>query len=173
MKKITFILTALLICFIGANKGYSQLKHVQGINAVGSNFSYVKNGYGLNLVYTNYLRNDMILKGGFIYEKVSFKLSSFSAFYLNPEFHYTLANLNYNIFFNAKGGVLIGLESSGNEILSKKINQFILGEAFGLSTEILIGSKIFLNLDAEQRFFQMSKIGKTSFIMKIGINYNF
>ena len=30
-----------------------------------------------------------------------------------------------------------------------------------------------LNLDLDQRFFQLSKVGKASFIIKLGINYNF
>lgn len=172
MKKVTFTLTFLLICFIGANKGYSQLKHVQGINAIGANYGIVKDGFGVNLVYTNYLRSDMIVKGGFIYEKVNFKLSSFDAYYLNPEFHYTLTNLNYILFLNAKGGLFLGYETTNNAILKQSINNFIFGESFGLSTEILLSSKLFLNVDLEQRIFQMSKTGNASMILKVGINYN-
>lgn len=173
MKKVTFCIIFLLMCFIGAKKGYSQLKHVQGINSIGVNYGVIKNGFSTNFVYTNYLKSNMIIKAAFIYENVSFKLSKYDAYYLNSEFHYTLTNFNYTVFINAKGGLICGYEFMSNDIIERKLKQFILGESIGLSTEILIGSKFFLNLDAEQRFFQMSKIGSMSMILKLGINYNF
>jgi hypothetical protein len=60
-----------------------------------------------------------------------------------------------------------------NSILDKKKSQFFVGENLGLCAEYFISNKIMLNLDLDQRFFQLSKVGKASFIIQLGINFNF
>jgi hypothetical protein len=57
--------------------------------------------------------------------------------------------------------------------LIKKESQFFVGENIGLCAEYYVTNKIMFNLDLDQRFFQLSKVGKASFIIKFGINYNF
>jgi hypothetical protein len=86
---------------------------------------------------------------------------------------YTFYNPGDKLFFNVKGGFLTGVEFISNSVLNKKKSQFFIGENIGLCVEYFITNKVMLNLDLDQRFFQLSKVGNASFIIKIGLNYNF
>jgi hypothetical protein len=86
---------------------------------------------------------------------------------------YTFYTLGDSFFFNVKGGILSGVEFISNSVLDKKKSQFFVGENIGLCAEYFISGKIMLNLDLDQRFFQLSKLGNASLIIKLGINYNF
>jgi hypothetical protein len=167
--KIRLIL-AFLILSVSAG---AQLIHVEGSKALGINYAYVKNGFNVSSRITFYKNNNLAFRGSTDFERVRFDLSKASIVYANPELMYTFYNPGGKLFFNVKGGVLTGAEFISNSILDKKKSQFFIGENIGLSAEYFISNKIMLNLDFDQRFFQMSKVGKTSFIIGLGINYNF
>jgi hypothetical protein len=164
----------LLLSFLIFSASMSaQVIHVEGSKAIGLNGGYIKNGFNVSSRITLYEKNSMALRGSFDFERVSFDISKASIVYLNPEFMYTFYTLGDNFFFNVKGGILSGVEFLSNSILDKKRSQFFVGENIGLCAEYYISNKIMLNLDFDQRFFQLSKVGKASFIIKFGINYNF
>jgi len=167
--KIRLIL-AFLILSVSAG---AQLIHVEGSKALGINYAYVQNGFNVSSRITFYKNNNLAFRGSIDFERVRFDLSKVSIVYANPELMYTFYNPGDKLFFNVKGGVLTGAEFISNSILGKKKSQFFIGENIGLSAEYFISNKIMLNLDLDQRFFQLSKVGKASFIIKLGINYNF
>ena len=164
------LLLAFLIISASAS---AQLIHVEGSKALGINYAYVKNGFNVSSRLTFYKNNNLSFRASIDFERVRFDLSKASIVYANPELMYTFYTLGDKFFFNIKGGILTGVEFISNSILDKKKSQFFIGENIGLSAEYFISNKIMLNLDFDQRFFQMSKVGKTSFIIGLGINYNF
>ena len=167
--KIRLIL-AFLIITVSAS---AQLIHVEGSKALGINYAYVKNGFNVSSRITFYKSGNLAYRASLDYERVSFDLSKASVVYANPELMYTFYILGDKVFFNVNGGILTGAEFISNSILDKKKNQFFIGENIGICAEYFITNKIMLNLDLDQRFFQLSKVGKASFIIKFGINYNF
>ena len=151
----------------------AQLIHVEGGKAIGISGGYVKNGYNVSSRITLYKNNNLAYRASLDYERVSFDISKASIIYANPELMYTFYTLVDSFFFNAKGGILSGVEFIGNAVLDKKKSQFFVGENIGLCAEYYVTNKMMFNLDLDQRFFQLSKVGKASFIIKLGINYNF
>lgn len=167
--KIRLILAFLIL---SVSSG-AQLIHVEGSKALGINYAYVKNGFNVSSRITFFKSGNLAYRASLDYESVDFDLSKASIVYANPELMYTFYNPGDKLFFNVKGGVLTGAEFISNSILDKKKSQFFVGENLGLCAEYFISNKIMLNLDLDQRFFHMSKVGKTSFIIGLGINYNF
>jgi hypothetical protein len=164
----------LIIIFLIISASVSaQLIHVEGSKALGINGAYVKNGFNVSSRITFYKNNNLAYRGSLDYERVTFALSKASIIYANPELMYTFYTLGDSFFFNVKGGILTGVEFISNSILDKKKSQFFVGENIGFCAEYFISNKIMLNLDLDQRFFQLSKVGKASFIIRFGINYNF
>jgi hypothetical protein len=163
----------LLIFFLISASTSAQLIHVEGSKAIGINGAYVKNGFNVSSRITFYKSGNLAYRASLDYERVSFDLSKATIVYANPELMYTFYNAGEKLFFNAKGGILTGMELISNSILDKKKSQFFVGENIGLCAEYFITNKIMLNMDFDQRFFQMSKVGKASFIIRFGINYNF
>ena len=167
--KIRLILVFLIISVSAG----AQLIHVEGSKALGINYAYVKNGFNVSSRITFYKSGNLAYRGSIDFERVRFDLSKASIVYANPEIMYTFYNPLDKLFFNVKGGILTGAEFINNSVLDKKKNQFFVGENIGLRAEYFILNKIMLNMDFDQRFFQLSKIGKASFIIRFGINYNF
>ena len=167
--KIRLILAFLIL---SVSSG-AQLIHVEGSKALGINYAYVKNGFNVSSRITFYKNNNLAFRGSIDFEIVRFDLSKASIVYANPELMYTFYNPGNKLFFNIKGGILTGVEFISNSILDKKKSQFFVGENLGLCAEYFISNKIMLNLDLDQRFFQMIKVGKASFIIQLGINFNF
>jgi len=167
--KIRLIL-AFLILSVSAG---AQLIHVEGSKALGINYAYVKNGFNVSSRITFYKSGNLAFRGSLDFERVDFDLSKASIVYANPELMYTFYTLGDKLYFNVKGGFLTGVEFISNSVLDQKESQFFVGENIGLCAEYFITNKIMLNLDLDQRFFQMSKVGKASFILGLGINYNF
>jgi hypothetical protein len=164
----------LIIIFLIISASVSaQLIHVEGSKALGINGAYVKNGFNVSSMITFYKRGNLAYRVSLDYERVTFDLSKVSIIYANPELMYTFYTLGDSFFFNVKGGILTGVEFLSNSILDKKKSQFFVGENIGFCAEYFISNKIMLNLDLDQRFFQLSKVGKASFIIRFGINYNF
>lgn len=167
--KTKLILALLLIStFVSA-----QLIHVEGSRALGINGAYVKNGFNVSSRITFYKNNNLAYRMGLDYEKVSFDLSKASIVFANPELMYTFYTLGDTFFFNVKGGILSGVEFISNSVLDKKKSQFFVGENVGLCAEYFLLSKIMINFDLDQRFLQLSKVGKASFMVELGINFNF
>ena len=166
----TKLILALLLISTSAS---AQLIHVEGSKAVGINGGYIKNGFNVSSRITLYKSGNLAYRASFDFERVEFDLSKASIIYANPELMYTFYTLGDSFFFNVKGGILTGAEFISNSVLDKKKSQFFVGENIGLCAEYFISGKIMLNLDLDQRFFQLSKVGKASFIVKLGINYNF
>jgi hypothetical protein len=167
--KIKLILALLLI----SASVSAQLIHVEGSKAIGLNAGYVKNGFNISSRITLYQNNNIALRGSLDFELVKFDISKASIVSANPEFMYTLFTLGDGLFFSAKGGFLTGVEFISNSVLVQKESQFFVGENIGLCGEYFITNKIMLNLDLDQRFFQLSKVGKASYIIKLGLNLNF
>ena len=163
----------LLIFFLISASTSAQLIHVEGSKAIGINGAYIKNGFNVSSRITFYKSDNLAYRASLDYERVSFDLSKASIVFVNPELMYTFYTLGDKVFFNIKGGILTGAEFISNSILDKKKSQFFVGENIGLCAEYFISNKIMLNLDFDQRFFQLSKVGKASFNIKFGINYNF
>jgi len=166
----TKLILALLLISTSAS---AQLIHVEGSKAIGLNAGYVKNGFNVSSRISLYQKNSIAYRGSFDFERVSFDISKVSIISANPELMYTFYNPWDKLFFNVKGGILTGVEFINNSVLDKKKSQFFVGENIGLCAEYFILNKIMLNMDLDQRFFQLSKIGKASFIIRFGINYNF
>jgi len=166
----TKLLLALLLISVSVS---AQLIHVEGSKAIGLNAGYVKNGFNVSSRITLYQKNSIAYRGSIDFERVSFDISKASIIYANPEMMYTFYTLGDSFFFNVKGGILTGAEFISNSVLDKKKSQFFVGENIGLCAEYFISNKIMLNLDLDQRFFQLSKVGKASYIIKLGINLNF
>ena len=167
--KIRLIL-AFLIISVSAG---AQLIHVEGSKALGVNYAYVKNGFNVSSRITFYKSGNFAYRGSLDFERVSFDLSKASIVYANPEVMYTFYNPGDKLFFNVKGGILTGVEFISNSVLDQKKSQFFVGENIGLCAEYFISGKIMLNLDFDQRFLQLSKVGNASVIIKIGMNYSF
>jgi hypothetical protein len=163
----------LLIFFFISASANAQLIHVEGSKAIGINGAYVKNGFNVSSRITFYKNNNLAYRASLDFERVEFDLSKASIIYANPELMYTFYTLGDSFFFNVKGGILTGAEFISNSILDKKKSQFFVGENIGLCAEFYVTNKIMLNLDLDQRFFQLSKLGHASLIIKMGINYNF
>jgi hypothetical protein len=151
----------------------AQLIHVAGSKAIGLYGGYVKNGFNVSSKITLYKNNNFAYRGSIDFERVDFAISKASIIYVNPELIYNFYTLEENFFLSAKGGILSGVEFLSNSVLDKKESQFFVGENIGLCVEYYLSNKIMLNLDLDQRFFQLSKVGKASFIIRFGINYNF
>jgi hypothetical protein len=151
----------------------AQLIHVAGSKAIGLDGSYVKNGFNVSSRITLFKNNNFAYSGSIDFERVDFAISKASIIYVNPELIYNFYTLGENFFLSAKGGILSGVEFLSNSVLDKKESQFFVGENIGLCVEYYLSNKIMLNLDLDQRFFQLSKVGKASFIIRFGINYNF
>src|SRR5664279_3212043 len=167
--KTKLVLALLLI----AASASAQLIHVAGSKAIGLDGGYVKNGFNVSSGITLYKNNNFAYQGSIDYERVDFAISKASIIYVNPELIYNFYTLGENFFLSAKGGILSGVEFLSNSVLDKKESQFFVGENIGLCVEYYLSNKIMLNLDLDQCFFQLSKVGKASFIIKLGINYNF
>jgi hypothetical protein len=164
----------LLIAFLFLSASASaQLIHVEGSRAIGFDAGYVKNGFNGSSRITLYKNNNFAYRGSIDFERVDFAISKASIIYVNPELIYNFYILGENFFLSAKGGILSGVEFLSNSVLDKKESQFFIGENIGLCVEYYLSNKIMLNLDSDQRFFQLSKVGKASFIIRFGINYNF
>jgi opacity protein-like surface antigen len=151
----------------------AQLIHVAGSKAIGLDGGYIKNGFNVSSRITLYKNNNFAYRGSIDLERVDFAISKASIIYVNPELIYNFYTLGENFFLSAKGGILSGVEFLSNSVLDKKESQFFIGENIGLCVEYYLSNKIMLNLDLDQRFFQLSKVGKASFIIRFGINYNF
>lgn len=151
----------------------AQLIHVEGSKALGINYAYVKNGFNVSSRITFYKSGNFAYRGSLDFERVEFDLSIASIAYANPELMFTFYNPGDKLFFNVKGGLLAGAEFISNSVLDQKKSQFFVGENIGICAEYFISNKIILNLDFDQRFFQLSKVGDVSFIIKFGVNYNF
>jgi hypothetical protein len=167
--KIRLIL-AFLIISVSAG---AQLIHVEGSKALGINYAYVKNGFNVSSRISFYKSGNLTYRGSLDFERVDFDLSKATIVYANPELMYTFYTLGDKSYFSVKGGFLTGVEFISNSVLDQKESQFFVGENIGLCAEYFITNKIMLNLDFDQRFFQLSKVGNASFIIQLGINYNF
>jgi hypothetical protein len=168
MKTKLFIVFFLISASLSA-----QLIHVEGSKAIGIYGAYVNNGYNVSSRFTFYKKSNLAFRGSLDFERVGFDISKASIIYANPDLIYTFYSLGDNFFFNVKGGFLSGIEFISNSVLDKKESQFFVGENIGICAEYFISNKIMLNLDLDQRFFQLSKVGKASYIVKLGINLNF
>ncbi len=169
MMKYNLLLFLFIICF-GAN---AQLIHVDGSKTVGLSFGYVKNGFNISSQLSLYQKNSLAYRASIDYERIKVNLTNANIFSANPTLMYTFYSSGEKLFLNAKGGVILGTEFLSNKILNRKTSQFFVGENLGFSLEYFINEKFMINLDFDQRFLQLSRIGSTSFISKIGININF
>ncbi len=173
MRKVKTILVIIIALILVSNKINAQLIHVDGSKALGLNGGFVKNGFSISTRLSLYDKNSFTFRGNIDFESLKVSLSEARNFYVNPEAMYTMYYVGDNLFFSVKTGVIIGVELLSNSVLKEKRNSFILGENLGFCVEYFINQRIMLNFDLDQRFFQMSKLGTASYVVKLGINYNF
>ena len=163
----------LLVLLLISASASAQLIHVEGSKAIGLDGGYVKNGFNVSSRITMYQKSSFAYRVSLDYERVDFALSKASIIYVNPELIYNFYTVGENFFLSAKGGILSGVKFLSNSVLDGKESQFFVGENIGLCVEYYLSNKIMLNLDLDQRFFQLSKVGRASDIIKFGVNFNF
>lgn len=151
----------------------AQLIHVDGSKAVGLIFGYAPSSFNISTRLSLYKNSNITLRGSLEVESVSFKLSKANVLTASPEVMYTLKTFGEKFFISAKGGLNTGIELLSNSTLAMRKSQFIVGESFGLCAEYYVSQKVMINLDFDQRFYQLSKLGDASFIVRLGINLNF
>jgi hypothetical protein len=152
--------------------GYSQLRHIDGINMGGIFYATSPNSNTFGFTYQKYLYNFLSLKGNFSFENVHYNLSTYNDYTVNPEILYTALSDKKNVFINLKGGILLGIESLNSPMFNQKFNNVFFGESLGLNGEFYITSKIKIDLDFEQRFLQNSKIATERYLFKFTISKN-
>lgn len=170
MKSKTVLLFLFLLV---ATVGQAQLIHVSGSKAIGLNGGFIKDGYNISTRFSLYQKSNITYRASIDFEHVNLSLSKANIVYANPEFMYTFFFYGERLYFSGKAGLLSGAEFISNSALDRKKNQFFVGENVGLCAEYYVSNLIMLNLDIDQRFFQLSKVGNSSFIIKLGVNYNF
>jgi hypothetical protein len=125
-------------------------------------------GYGINkeqksflISYQRFLSNKLSYKGNVEYSLVSFQVSNYSSFAINPEGYYTIFSNYKNIYLNAKAGAHLGFESISNEAFGNKKRTYY-GQAIGTSCEFFFTHNFKTELGIEQRFIQKSLISSYS-----------
>jgi hypothetical protein len=137
---------------------YSQIRHTTGDQMAGAYYSFANKTNAVGAAYQYFLLDNISLKGSLSYEDIAFKLSDYHSFILKPELLYTLFSNKKSLFFNLKGGLLSGLESTKNEIINQNKNNFFYGALLGTTLEIYISSKVKIELEFEQRFLLKSLV---------------
>lgn len=168
MKRLTLTLLTVLLYLAVVN---GQLRHVAGTSSVGIGVGKMIDGFQVNGNYHYLLKNKIGLKLNIAWEKIENELSDASLLYLNPEGHYMVGKVKGFLFFNVKGGVLIGSENTKNEFLENSKGGVVFGQNIGISSELYLCNKFSLSCDVEQRFFQKSLFGNNSSLITITLNY--
>lgn len=153
---------------------FQRYAHVKGKEQFSLGCGLVKNGFNVDGAYSKYLTKEFLLRTDFFYEKVHLGLTTLNAYYLNPEINYTIDKITNQLFIDAKAGIILGMEDETNKVMvNLPINTFVFGEKIGMKVEYFITPEVSINLDAEQRFIDNSKIGILSRTAYISLSYNF
>ncbi len=151
-----------------------KLVHKKGNEQFSAGGGLVKNGWNLDVAYSKYLNKDWLFRTDFFYENVKLGLTTLNAYYGSMEYNYCIDKLSNRCFLDAKAGAIIGMEDETNKVMVNiPINTFVYGEKIGFKLEYYITPEVSINLDAEQRFIDNSKIGLLSRTAYVSISYNF
>lgn len=168
MKKLLLLL--LIVCFgLGAK---AQLRHVAGNKSLGIGIGITKDAKQASGNFGYLLKDNLGVGARLAYEMVDLGVSDAGQVYFNPSVWYTLATINEVVFFNVKGGLIIGYEYTSYNEFDIKESGVYFGENIGIKTEFYINNKISVDLDLEQRFFQKSLFGSDSYLISLTLNYN-
>jgi|ERR1035437_2042060 hypothetical protein len=166
MKKILFV-GLFLVNLINA---HCQLKHTKGIDGVGIAGIYTWYGVGGSLNYTRYLNTKLYIGSSLELTSENIVLSKVITGQLLPEAGYTILKIGNNYFLDLKVNLMLGYEKITNPIFTRK-NRFIVGESIGFKNEYFLSSKIKLDLDVCQRFWQIGR-KESNLVLTLGIFYN-
>ncbi len=150
---------------------HAQLRHVSGIKSIGLGYGHIKNGYQLNASFGHRFNSNFEFKTTLAYESIEFEISPASFFYLHPEALYVVKKVTEYLYINVKGGLIIGFENTSNPILERTKSGLSIGQNIGISNELYLTNKHTVKLELEQRFFQKSVYGNTSYLIAISLNY--
>lgn len=164
-------LAFLVIAMFAITTIQAQMRHVGGIKSIGLGYGYQENGYQISASYGHRLSTKIEVKGNLFYEEIDFKLSDASLFGFNPKAVYTVKKIKEFYYIGVKAGVILGVENTNNEILDEKKSGFCFGENVGVTNEFYITNNLTTNLDFEQRFFQKSLFGDSSYLITITLNF--
>jgi hypothetical protein len=119
------------------------------------------------------MKSRLLLRCKGIFESTKINSTGMTFIYLNPEIMYSFIKVGNSLYFNLKGGPIVGFESLKNTLLNSKKNALVYGGEIGLNTEIFLSSKISLNIDYDQRLLAKSNAGSQSYTVIIGLVYFF
>lgn len=167
MKKLLLLLV--IVCF--GLSAQAQLRHVAGNQSIGLGIGITKDAKQISGNFGYLLQDNLGVGGRLAYEMIDLGISNSGQVYLNPSGWYMLTTINEVVFFNVKGGLIIGYEYSSYNDFDIKESGVFFGENLGLKTEFYINNKLSLDLDLEQRFFQNSIFGSQSYLISLTLNY--
>ncbi len=167
MKKLLVLLV--IVCF--GLSAHAQLRHVAGNQSLGLGIGITKDAKQISGNFGYLLKDNLGIGARLAYEMIDLGVSDAGQVYLNPSGWYMLTTINQIVFFNVKGGFIIGYEYSSYDDFNIEESGVYLGENVGLKTEFYFNNKISMDLDVEQRFFQKSIFGSQSYLISLTLNY--
>jgi len=145
-----------------------QPRHVSGMNMLGISAGLGNNALLIGGIYQKYYSGYFSGRLSLSLDQVNYKLSSYHAYYLSPAVQYSLLTNKRNLYLNAQGGLIGGIEHISSAIFNQRINNLYLGESIGAAFEYFISSFLKIELEFEQRFFQASKISNYRYFFLLG-----
>lgn len=167
MKKLLL----LIVVIISGLSLDAQLRYVAGSQSMGLGFGITKDAKQLHGNYKKMLRNKIGVGAGISYEWFDFKVNDADQIYVNPFGWYMIKKFNEVIFFNIKGGLLMGYETSTNKTFDESKSGVYWGQNIGLNCEFYLTNKLTIDGNIEQRFFQKSIFGHKSYLISLTLNY--
>jgi hypothetical protein len=148
--------------------GYAQTQHTNGITMVGVQVGFGEHSKTIGIACHRYLSNSIGLRLKGNYDRISFPISTFHSWNLQPELGYTLLSDQRLFYVNAAAGLMVGLEYASNDIFPNRVNNHFTGESVGLSCELFLSTNLKLEASFEQRFLQNSLLANYRCIISIG-----
>ena len=154
---------------------YAQdLRHVPGINLVGASLGIAPCTEGsthiLELNYSKYLRNNLVLNIGGQYETGDVQTTKVKNYLFAGGIDYTAFQARNFLYFNVGLSVLAGGETL-TSYNSEKKNSFVSGTAGNVNIETYFTNRIVLQIKAEQNYLPGSKLGNWYPAFHAGLKY--
>ena len=165
MKKTLFIIIALFII----NNAHSQsLRHVEGNVAIDVSIHKTDYAPAYSLVYTRFIKDNVLLKAKFNYEKGIIGRTNYTAYILTPTIAHTPLKVKSSLFFNFEIGGIIGVEQASNPEFVEQYNTIIYGVNGGVEAEYYLINNIALLLNFNELITQNSKFGNARYQIGVG-----
>ena len=91
---------------IKQQKEFEKFAHIKDKEQFSLGCGIVKNGYNIDAAYGKYLSKVWLFSTDFFYENVKLGLTTLNAFYLSPEFNYTIDKVTNQFFIDMKAGAV-------------------------------------------------------------------